>query len=159
MHDSAMDEARLFAARYATGPALSIADIGSRDVNGSMRGLFGDNEYIGFDIESGKNVDVLLGDPESFDIPDASFDRVISANCLEHTRRPWIMAAEMTRICKAGGYVFILMPAHQAYHAYPIDCWRCYAEGMRGLLETAGLEVIDAHDSNGRDTVGIGRKA
>jgi len=49
------------------------------------------------------------------------------------------------------------MPAEWPYHAHPIDCWRVYAEGMRGLLECAHLEVLDCFTA-GTDTVGVGRK-
>jgi len=157
-----MQEARKFADEFTaalSGP-LRIAEIGSQDVNGSLRSIFADHEYIGFDIEAGPGVDVVLFSPEAIAAAADSFDVALSANCLEHTRRPWLVVKEMARIIRPGGLVFLLMPMPNAhrYHAHPIDCWRCYTEGMRGLLENAGLEVLDLYEAADHDTVGIGCK-
>lgn len=160
MHDSAMKEVQAFAtAHVPSKPRLRIADIGSMDVNGTMRPVFTGHDYIGFDIAPGKAVDVVLTNPEVIRAEDASFDLVLSANCLEHTRRPWVVVRDMARILRPNGLMFILMPAFHTYHAHPIDCWRCYAEGMRGLLEDASLNVLSVYDTDQHDTVGIGRKA
>lgn len=124
-----------------------------------MRSIFSGHDYTGFDIEAGPGVDAVCYDPENIPADQNSFDFVLSANCLEHTRRPWVVVREMARVVRPGGLIFLLMPAFHTYHAHPIDCWRCYAEGMRGLLEDADLEVLEVYDTNDHDTVGIGRKA
>ena len=166
MHPNCMNEAAEFAERFAPKhPALKIADIGSMDVNGTMRPAFAGHEYVGFDIAPGKGVDVVLANPEVIEAESGSFDVVISANAIEHMRRPWLVVKEMARILKPGGAMFIMAPCRHAYHPYPIDCWRIYAEGMRGLLENAGMKVIevrdDSHEEARRpcgDTVGIAVK-
>ena len=159
MHASALAAAEKFAAKYFRG-SLKVAEIGSRDVNGTMRGIFSGHEYTGFDIEPGPGVDVVLANSEANPFPDGSFDAVISANTLEHTRRPWVIVREMARVLKPGGVMFLLVPMPNAhrYHAEPIDCWRCYTEGMRGLFEEAGLEVLELYEAGDHDTVGIARK-
>jgi len=161
MHESAMEAARKFAAKYVSREtSLRIADIGSRDVNGSMRPLFGGYEYTGFDIEPGPGVDMVLANSEVIPVAEGAFDVVLSANTLEHTRRPWIVVKEMARILRSGGLIFLLVPMPNAhrYHAHPIDCWRCYTEGMRGLFDDAGLETLELYEAGDHDTVGIGRK-
>lgn len=159
MHASALQEAKAFRdARL--GVRCRVADIGARDVNGSLKTVFSEHDYTGFDIEAGKGVDVVMTESESIPALDGSFDVVISANTLEHARRPWRLVREMARIVKPGGLVWLLvpMPNAHAYHAHPIDCWRCYTEGMRGLFEDAGLTVLDLHEAADHDTVGIARK-
>lgn len=158
MHASAMEAARRFKEKYVLDH-WTIADIGSRDDgNGTLRDVFG--KLTGFDIRPGEGVDVLVSDPDVIPAPDASFDCAVSANTLEHTRRPWRVVSEMARILKPGGYVFLLVPMPNAhrYHAEPIDCWRCYTEGMRGLFQEAGLETLELYEEADHDTVGIARK-
>ena len=62
---------------------VKVIDLGSLDVNGSLKELFSDSEYIGIDIVSGKNVDIVCKADEA-PFPDAIFDVVISAEMLEH---------------------------------------------------------------------------
>lgn len=61
----------------------SVLEIGSLDINGSVRGFFSDCTYVGVDIASGPGVDVVaLG--QELDYDDEAFDVVISAECFEH---------------------------------------------------------------------------
>ena len=69
MHESALEDARRFVAKYLDRNAdLRIADNGSFDVNGTLRPLFDAPGwvYTGFDLESGPNVHVTLGSPYSW---------------------------------------------------------------------------------------------
>ena len=38
----------------------SVVDIGSNDINGSVKELLSGNEYVGVDLEKGPNVDYVL---------------------------------------------------------------------------------------------------
>lgn len=60
-----------------------VLEVGSLDVNGSVRRFFSDCEYIGIDWRSGTLVDVVC---LAHDMPfePGSFDTVISASTLEH---------------------------------------------------------------------------
>lgn len=60
-----------------------ILEVGSLDVNGSVRGLFEGCDYTGVDLDAGPCVDVI-GQGQSLDYSDESFDVVISAECFEH---------------------------------------------------------------------------
>lgn len=61
-----------------------VLEIGSYDVNGSLRNLFHDvDEYVGIDICAGPGVDLVGFAHEVLD-PEARFDIVISAECFEH---------------------------------------------------------------------------
>lgn len=155
MHESAMNEAKKFAAsRLGRKESLRILDVGSQDINGSLRDVFEGPwwNYTGMDIAAGKNVDIVLTDPYKFPFPAKHFDVVVSSSCMEHVPLPWKWMPELVRVCKR--LIFITVPNRQDYHAYPVDCWRCWPDGMRALMEDCGLRVLECYD-NERDTVGI----
>lgn len=162
MHESALEDARRFVAKYLDCTTdLTIADVGSFDVNGTLRPLFADIPswtYTGFDLEPGPNVDVTLSSPYSWpEIATGSFGVVVSTQVMEHVRHPWRWLPEVARICKPGGLVYVCTPNTIEFHEYPIDCWRAWPDGLRALFEDAGLEIVDVYAS-GIDTTGIGRK-
>ena len=147
-----------------------ILDIGSYDINGTYKKIIPPKwEYKGVDIQDGSNVDIIMKDPKKIPLNDNSADIVISGQCLEHCKTPWILVEEMCRILKKEGFCFITAPAIWPEHKFPIDCFRYYPDGMRSLMEEAGLTVLDAYvdPSNGiyRNTInhktdcwGVGQK-
>lgn len=161
MHGSSYDLMRNFIAEHLSDrAALSVADVGSYNVNGSYRPLFkrDDWTYTGFDLTEGPNVDHLL-DCER-DVPiefRGQFDVVISGQTMEHTRRPWLWMRGVAHLANAGGLVFVIAPNTFAFHEYPIDCWRVWGDGMRAAMEDAGLTVLKAAHV-GVDTYGLGVK-
>ena len=50
-----------------------VLEVGSLDINGSVRGYFQDCEYIGLDVGPGPGVDVVCGGQE-YDAPSGSFE-------------------------------------------------------------------------------------
>jgi SAM-dependent methyltransferase len=103
----------------------------------------------------------LLTEDNRFPIPDASYDIVLSANVIEHVRKPWLWLREVARVCKPGGLVITIVPVSWPFHECPIDCWRISPDGMKALYQEAGLDVITAVcaslESNGRKRVIPGR--
>jgi hypothetical protein len=85
------------------------------------------------------------------------FDVVISGQCLEHVAMPWLWIKDLAAIAKPGALIWITAPNTWEYHAYPIDCWRVWPDGMRALFRYAGLECLDFF-TTGNDTVGIGKQ-
>jgi hypothetical protein len=62
---------------------VRVLEIGSLDINGTVRDFFDASEYVGVDVAPGRGVDVVaLG--EDLDYPDNSFDVAVSAECFEH---------------------------------------------------------------------------
>lgn len=156
MHASAYVDAKRFAAKYVKAPA-KILDVGSMNINGCLRPLFPGCHYIGADLARGKNVDLVLSSPYRWpEIEDYSFDVVVSSQVLEHVPKPWEWIKEITRVVRPGGLVYLCSPNTMPYHAYPVDCWRVWPDGMRALMQDAGLSVVESYAS-GRDTTGIGR--
>lgn len=60
-----------------------VLEVGSLNINGTVRDFFTGCDYIGVDVAQGPGVDVVaLG--QDLDYPAASFDTVVSAECMEH---------------------------------------------------------------------------
>ena len=131
------------------GVKFRVLDVGSYDVNGCMRPLFEgtDVEYVGLDIEAGPNVDIVMNDAYNWDnIPNESFDFVISANAFEHIEYPWLTIKLINQKLKPGGFACILAPSPFSIdeHRYPVDCYRYFSDGFRALAKWAGFQVINA---------------
>jgi SAM-dependent methyltransferase len=77
-----------------------------------------------------------------FEIPDASYDIVLSGQVIEHVRKPWIWIKELARVTKPEGLVITINPVSWDYHESPVDCWRIYPEGMKALYGEACLTVL-----------------
>lgn len=103
----------------------------------------------GLDIHPGRCVD-LVGDAHFLSrfLRERSIDAVVSGSVLEHLQAPWLFAAEVNRILKAGGLVYHEAPGAWPAHAQPNDFWRMSAEGLRVLFgPESGFEVLDAQDA------------
>lgn len=110
-----------------TGPRRRVLEIGSRDVNGSIRRLFIDAErYVGLDVAEGMGVDVA-GMPADYAKDHAGeFDTVVCLETLEHDPDPHatIRAARMA-LDDAGGLLIVTAAApgrkpHSAVDGGPI---------------------------------------
>jgi SAM-dependent methyltransferase len=81
-----------------------VGEVGSLDINGSIRGLFSDGEYVGFDVGEGPGVDVVC-EGQLIGAPTGYFDVTVSAECFEHNPfRPETLA-NMLRMTRPGGLV------------------------------------------------------
>jgi SAM-dependent methyltransferase len=78
-----------------------VLEVGSRHINGSVRALFADCDYLGIDSAPGDNVD-LVTCAHQFDDP-SGFDVVVCCEVLEHD--PWIeqTLASIVRLVRPGG--------------------------------------------------------
>ncbi len=62
---------------------VKVLEIGSLNINGTVRDFFNPTTYLGVDIGDGPGVD-LIAHGENLDFPDNHFDIAISAECFEH---------------------------------------------------------------------------
>lgn len=62
---------------------VSVIEIGSLNINGTVRDFFTPTYYVGVDLEEGPGVD-LVSAGQDVDLPDDSFDVAVSAECFEH---------------------------------------------------------------------------
>ena len=130
MHDTAMEYGAAFFNTYLKNTKdLTIVDIGSQDVNGSLRSVAPpNNKYIGVDFVEAKGVDVVITDPYSLPFEDESVDAVVSSSCFEHSEFFWLLFNEILRILKPTGLLYINAPSNGEFHRYPVDCWRFYPD-------------------------------
>jgi len=166
MHQSSMLQCAKFVTDYLVNEeTLSIADIGSLDVNGSYRPFFEKTgwTYTGIDLALGRNVDIVVPElnwnlcsPVDTGSKPLQFDVVISGQCLEHVRKPWLWIKDVAAILKPNGLLFLTAPNTWGFHEYPIDCWRIWPDGMRALADEVGLKEIKCYIYE-NDTVGIFR--
>ena len=137
---------RLLFEKYAKaeiGRNRTVLEVGPDGVPSTYRRLSEDLSPVWHTLDITDNP--LLTYPNSaeysFAIPDESYDVVISAQVIEHVRRPWRWLREVARVTRVGGLVITINPVSWIYHEAPIDCWRIYPEGMRALYEDASLTV------------------
>lgn len=83
-----------------------VLEIGSLDINGTVRDFFTGCDYTGIDVGEGKHVDIVCPG-EDYGQPAASFDVVISCEAMEHNfawRRTWL---NILRLVKDDGLVIM----------------------------------------------------
>jgi len=82
-----------------------VLEVGSLDINGSIRPLFEKCDYIGVDVGVGEGVD-LVCEGQELDHPDKTYDVTGSTECFEHNPY-WAETFEnMIRMTKKKGLVF-----------------------------------------------------
>lgn len=144
MHDTAMRIGRLALEIYADRYSARILDIGSCDVNGTLRQFAtAGMDYVGVDIAVGPGVDIVVAPGSPLPLPDDSFDLVIASSMLEHDPAFWMTFLEMCRKARAGGYIYINAPSNGVVHRFPEDHWRFYPDCGRALTKWAGSQGID----------------
>ena len=130
MHGTAMEFGAVFFKAYAqNATGLTILDIGSQDVNGSLRSVAPEqNTYIGIDFMEAKGVDVVITDPYALPFEDNTADIIVSSSCFEHAEFFWLLFNEAMRLLKPNGLLYINAPSNGDFHRYPLDCWRFYPD-------------------------------
>jgi len=115
-------------------PAHWILDAGS-----GLRSTYYEN-VVNLDVVPYDTTDVLaVGEvlPFRADV----FDLVVSIAVLEHVRDPFRCAAELYRVLKPGGELFVAVPFLQPFHGYPSHYYNMTAAGLRNLFKDPLTEV------------------
>jgi len=81
-----------------------VVEIGSLDINGSVRPHFQAAKYVGVDLGPGPGVDVVRPG-HLFDEPSGSYDCAVSANCFEHNPYWLETFVNMLRLVREDGLV------------------------------------------------------
>lgn len=145
MHHTALEYAKAFFDTYVNvnEKKLKIVEIGSLDVNGSIRSYAPlSSEYTGLDFTAGKSVDIVLKDAYHFPLPDNYADAVVTSSCFEHSQFFWLSFMEGLRILKPSGVMYVNAPSNGWYHTYPTDNWRFYPDASKALADYANTQGI-----------------
>jgi SAM-dependent methyltransferase len=167
MHSSAYNNAENFFRKYCKDgiEKKTILDVGSYDVNGTLKPIFQQGIYTGLDMEKGPNVDIVA---PSSNVPfdNNYFDIVISSSCFEHDDFFWLTFLEMCRVVKSDGLIYVNAPSAGPYHGYPGDNWRFYKDSWNslnkwGIKNNYEIELIETYideSSIWKDSIGIFKK-
>lgn len=101
-------------------------------------------DAVGVDMIAGPGVDVVgnLEGPLTGWLRTRSFDHIECMSVLEHSRRPWLLAANLERLLKPGGSIFVSVPFVWRCHGYPDDYWRLTPNGLRSIFPGIAWESL-----------------
>lgn len=91
-------------------------------------------DAVGVDMLAGPGVDRVLNLEEPLPDDIGVFDHIECRSVLEHSRRPWLLAANLERLLVKGGTLDLSVPWVWNFHGYPNDCFRFSCEGARALF-------------------------
>jgi SAM-dependent methyltransferase len=137
--------------------ALDYDEAELKDVAGMAQAMAADSQ-----LPDGARSGCVRGDATRLPFPDASFDRIIAAEVLEHIPDDAAAIGELARVLRPGGTMAVTVPAWLAericwllsddYHApaVPGGHVRIYREsGLRAMLRRAGLQPRSSHHAHG----------
>jgi SAM-dependent methyltransferase len=68
-------------------------------------------DVVGMDMQEGEGVDIVQDLEESLHVGQLrSFAHVECMSVLEHSRRPWLLAANIERMLRPGGSIYVTVP-------------------------------------------------
>ena len=125
---------------------VRVLEIGSQDINGSVRSMFTARRYVGVDVAEGPGVDVVCRGEDVAD-PDGSYDFVISCEVMEHNPE-WVRTLQnMVRLARPGGLILMTCaapgrPEHGTSRTTPADSpftlnWNYYKNLTRRDFESS----------------------
>lgn len=170
MHRTAYEHGRQFFELYWRPEFSKIIELGSQDVNGTLRDHCpAGATYIGIDMEPGKGVDLVVSAGEPLPMAADTVDVAVTSSAFEHDVCFWETFLELVRVLKPGGLLYVNAPSNHAFHRYPVDCWRFYPDAGHALALWAtrrGMEVelaesfVAAPEAEGwADFIAVFRKA
>lgn len=115
-----------------------VVECGSRNVNGTVRGLFPLATYCGVDVEPGPGVDLVM-DFRDLE-PSWPVDVVVCCEVLEHDRDPASLLAKAHEVLRPGGRLIMTCAGvgrepHSAADGGPLRAGEHYANVSRDELD------------------------
>lgn len=103
-HYQQVEFCKLFKNEFFESKKISILELGSYDVNGSIRTIFDNtSKYVGLDLIKGPGVDIVY---DGKNIPiNQEFDLCISCECFEHNPNYFENFIKMIELAKKDGLV------------------------------------------------------
>lgn len=157
-------EALAYVNRFASDAAVTVTEFGSRNINGTPRGLFPNATWWGVDTVDGPGVDEVA-DAATWTGEPA--DLVICCEVFEHCATWELLVDSMVANAKVGGRVIVTAAgpdrlAHSAVDGGPLRPDEHYAnidpDTLRMVMKAAGLGSIEV-EIRGGDVYATGVKA
>jgi SAM-dependent methyltransferase len=117
-------------------------------------GLFPSSEYVGLELETPENrrskqADAFY-DGRTFPFESRSFDSAVCNQVLEHVFEPEAFLAEIHRVLRTDGCLFLTVPFAWDEHEQPRDFGRYTSFGLEALLVRSGFRV-EVHEKTMAD--------
>ena len=167
--------------RLPVGPGVRVLDLGCGGGRHAFEVLRRGADVVAFDQDAAElasvadmfaamdkagevpaeaTAETVTGDALAMPFPDASFDRVIAAEVLEHIPDDMAAMREIHRVLKPGGMAAVTVPSFlpericwalsEAYHTAPGGHIRIYTLAeLTAKLKSTGLEVGPHHHAHG----------
>ena len=120
------------------GPFMNVLDVGSRNINGSVRDVLIDSKVLGIDFIDGKDVDMIMNAHniyEQLNMDNLKFDLITCCETLEHDDQFWLTVEAMRKLLKSGGWLFISTPGINFFkHDFPSDYYRFTEEVYKDVF-------------------------
>lgn len=126
-------------AELRLAPGARVLDYGCAEV--PYRRLFAGADYVAADLPGNPDADLTIAADGTVPIAGESLDAVISTQVLEHVEDPGLYLAECHRVLRPGGRLLLSTHGLMVLHPDPVDYWRWTCDGLRRVVEQAGLEV------------------
>ena len=156
MHTSSYNQMKYFVEKYLKDKeGLVVVDLGSFDINGTYKDLFSEHNYIGVDIRKGKNVDVVLSEPYSWEgcLPVGDIDVVVSGQTLNHVEDCQAIVECIGVGLKDDGLVCIIVPRYLTIKAPRVFS----VKELKELFINNNFEILECYEEK-VDIVLIARK-
>ncbi len=127
---------------HATASAVSVLDIGGRNINGSVRDLFpGAAPYTALDILPGDGVDIVA-DASTW-TPDRKYDVVVCTEVFEHTASwPAICGTVFRSLRPEGKAILTMAGPGRAPHSAIDGGWQLHPGEYYGNVDPGELERV-----------------
>lgn len=141
--------AELAAERPQAFTNCRVLEVGSLNINGTIRKHFSGCDYTGVDLGPGPGVD-LVCEGQNLTFPDGHFDTTVSAECFEHNPYWAETFGNMVRMTRSGGLVAFSCastgrPEHGTTRAHPDNSPLTISAGWDYYRNLTEQDFIDAH--------------
>jgi SAM-dependent methyltransferase len=144
-------------ALYRRGADVVALDMDAAELK-DVPGMFAAMREEG-EVPEGASATAVRGNAYALPFADASFDRIVAAEVLEHLPEDEQAMAELARVLKPGGSIAVTVPRFgpekvcwalsDAYHEVEGGHVRIYkGEVLRERLAAAGLEPVEGHHAH-----------
>jgi SAM-dependent methyltransferase len=140
--------------RLELEPGATVVDYGCADM--AYRAMFGPSvTYLGADIPGNAEAQLEIAPDGTLPLADGSVDAVFSSQVLEHVGDPTRYLDECARVLRPGGRLLLTTHGIMVHHRDPVDYWRWTGEGLRHVVDRAGLQIVEFEGVMGLASTGL----